>query len=71
LALLVHAPGIVDVAIRRAVEFGSVGLERVRAELLDINGDRRRKALWTQNVEPRRLAVTARAGGASLWPCWR
>jgi len=36
LPLPVHLPRAVDVAVRRAVELGCVGFERMRAELLDI-----------------------------------
>ena len=57
LPLLVQLPGIVDVTVRRAVEFGRVGFERMRAELFDIDGDRRSQALRAQHVEPRRRAV--------------
>src|SRR5215472_10518244 len=60
LPLLVHAPGTVDVAVRRPVEFGCVGFERMRAELLDIDSDRGCQPLRAQHVEPRWRAVRVR-----------
>src|ERR1700730_9114244 len=45
LALLLHASGVVDVGIWRPVKLGRVGFEGMRAELLDIGGDRRSQAL--------------------------
>jgi hypothetical protein len=53
----VHAPGAVDVAVGWAVKLGRVGFERMRAELIDIDGGRRCQALRAQHIEPRRRAV--------------
>jgi hypothetical protein len=49
----VHLPRAVDVAVRRAVELGRVGFERMRAELLDIYGDRRGQALRARSTSNR------------------
>ena len=57
LAILVHTSRTVDVTVWRAVELGRVGFEGMRAELFDIDGDRRRQALWSQNVELRRPTI--------------
>jgi len=65
---VVDMPSGVDVAVRRAVELGSVGFERMRAELLDIDGDRRCQALRAQHVEPRRGGV--RIGQRSARLCF-
>jgi len=60
LPLLVHMPVMIDEAVRRTVELGRVGFEGMGAELFDIDGDRRGKALRAQHVEPRRRAVGVR-----------
>ena len=58
--LRAHLPVAAEPAVRRPIELGGVGFERVRAELLDIDRDRRREALRAQCVEPRRRAVGVR-----------
>ena len=52
-----NSPSRVEVAVRRAVKLGGVGLERMRAELLDIDDRRPRQPLRPQHVEARRCPV--------------
>ena len=46
-----------DIAVGRPVKFGRVALERMGAELLDIDRDRRGEPLRAQEVEPGRAPV--------------
>ena len=62
-----HAPGTVDVAVGWAVELGRVGFERMRAELFDINRDRRGQSLRAQHVESCRRAVGVREKGQPVF----
>src|SRR5262249_51314595 len=47
------------IAVGRTIELGGVTLERMSAELLDVDRDRRRQALWAQRVEAQGPAVGA------------
>src|SRR5262249_45040947 len=58
--LLVPLPRTIDVAVRRPIQFGCVGFERMCAELLYIDSDRGCQPLRAQHVEPRWRAVRVR-----------
>src|SRR5260221_13433441 len=47
----------IQVAVGRSIELGGVALERMRAELLDVDLGRRREALRPERVEADRLAA--------------
>jgi hypothetical protein len=53
-------PGGVDVSVGRAVQVGRVSFERMGAELLDVDGDRRRQTLRAEGVVPERPSVRGR-----------
>src|SRR5262249_16306693 len=55
-SLLVERPGRIEESIRRAVELRGITLERVRAELLDVDGHRRGQPLRAKDVEAERAA---------------
>src|SRR5262249_48735164 len=60
LALGVKGPRRIEVSIRRRVQLGSVALQRMGAELFDIDRYRRGQTLGTEGIEPEWAAVRVR-----------
>ena len=56
----------VEVTVGRAIELSGVTLQRVRAELLDVQGDRRGQTLRAERVEAHRAAVGIQAQGQAV-----
>ena len=64
-ALFVKNAGSVEIAVGRRVKLGGIAFERVRAELFNVDRDRRRQALRAQHVETHRRAVCIACAAAS------
>src|SRR2546428_2047410 len=58
-ALFVKRPAGVEIAVGRTIKLGGVALERMSAELLDVDRHRRGYALCAEGVEAQRAAVRA------------
>src|SRR5262245_1622566 len=56
----------VEVTVGRAIELSGVPLQRMRTELLDVQGDRGGEALRPEGIEAHRAAVGIQAQGQSV-----
>src|SRR5438093_13166877 len=66
LALRVKSALSVQIPIRWGIQFRGVLLQRMGAELLDVDGHRRRESLGTKGIEPKRGSVRVAPGRHSI-----